>query len=679
MATSNLSAAAEYVGEGLDILPLTPLSKIPLKGTNGVKDASDNIDPWEHDNNYNIGMACGASGIVVIDFDFRNGAPPVDSLFDDDDLQDVIIVDTPSGGVHLWFKQPDTVIGCPKSTIAGIDIKGNGGYVVVPPSKVNGKHYTFRSDHELTEIPLSNLAVLPQHIIDLLIPAKQEWARTDSAPIPVEAEEIRARLACIPPLGTYDDWLEVLMAVHSAYPDEVGVALCEEWSPGKPGEIAKKFASFKKGGRGIGTLIYLSNKYGYVPPVDISAQQRCADLQSWCASGQATALLRTKGVTRPVMAVSLLDKLAWLAQHKGSKRIVVKVREIARDLSTTHPSIIRWLDRLQEYGMIGVENVDSKVVVDLSPILDDGSVPSIPNNGEDGTLPSSFLTTHAGHDAFGVYSYKRAVRRRQANLLPNEHFHTVLLDSLGRNGLLLWEPLADGGTISELAEASGLSKSAVRRTIQRYIACELVEVDDHDKELAYVLKKNAEEILEEKTPEMVTYGVGQVVTERYHTGVAHLATVRLRQRKSMTPKDIMWWENLRDQSDRIADAIHAYLLTKGIDSRAKVGNGKQSKPRQAFDAGEEWRSTYRPMFDQWRALGEPERDEFVRLITLQRGGPDCTSARYDSITKEVKEEFDTMVSLSYRRLRYERTAPEPQEELPHTEPQHKLQLEMELG
>lgn len=80
--------------------------------------------------------------------------------------------------------------------------------------------------------------------------------------------DIAEALRYLPPTGTYDYWLSVLMAIHSAMPDEAGVALAESWSPGKPGEIAAKFRSFDaaRDGIGIGSLFHMAKGYGYQPP-----------------------------------------------------------------------------------------------------------------------------------------------------------------------------------------------------------------------------------------------------------------------------------------------------------------------------------------------------------------------------------------------------------------------------
>jgi len=85
------------------------------------------------------------------------------------------------------------------------------------------------------------------------------------------ADDVRALLRHIPPSGDYkEDWLRVLAAVHSLYPGPEGIALCEEWSAGKPGEVARKFRSFgryrgQRGPAGVGTLYHLARLGGWQP------------------------------------------------------------------------------------------------------------------------------------------------------------------------------------------------------------------------------------------------------------------------------------------------------------------------------------------------------------------------------------------------------------------------------
>lgn len=668
--TTLRDAANKYAELGVEIFPLIPGSKTPTGGK-GVYDAAVDASPWNRDPNYNIGMSCGANNIVVIDFDLYKGAPPVDSLFDDDDLQDVIIVDTARGGVHLWFKQPETRISCPKSTIKDIDIKGDGGYVVAAPSTFDGGRYKFRSGHSPVEIPLSNLAVLPQHIIDLLIPAKQEWARTDSAPIPVEAEEIRARLACIPPLGTYDDWLEILMAVHSAYPDEVGVALCEEWSPGKPGEIAKKFASFKKGGRGIGTLIYLSNQHGYQARVNQEIRAQIAQVKAWV--GTEASVLWARSMMRQSSApfITTLRTLLDICVERGSWKIKVSCRDLATMLATSPMSASRRINKMAELGIVNKEDTEKGQTLDLSPLSSVKFVTEYIESGDTVTnLTTPFAARHTGDDAFAVYPYAYAVKRR-GGVSP-------LMTSLGATGLELWGHLADGGTIKEIAAASGYSIGSVRNAVKKFMACGLLDYDEEDS--TYVLKENAEEILDEVRPHMATYHVGQMRIARAASATANYAMLRLRRRKAMEPREVMWWENLRADKDKVAMLIFEQLEEQGFDGRMKVGKEKAVRRRTRIDWGEEWRTWGRNLFDAYNILADKhDIHTKIRLLTTAEVGPDASPETFKEGMRVMRERVEMMLVMSHKRVAYERTAVEPQEELPHTEPQHKLQLEMELG
>lgn len=67
----------------------------------------------------------------------------------------------------------------------------------------------------------------------------------------------------------YDQWVAVLMAVHSAFPGPSGMAIAESWADGKPGEVEQKWRSFKPGGNGlgrigVGTLFALAKEAGWI-------------------------------------------------------------------------------------------------------------------------------------------------------------------------------------------------------------------------------------------------------------------------------------------------------------------------------------------------------------------------------------------------------------------------------
>lgn len=66
----------------------------------------------------------------------------------------------------------------------------------------------------------------------------------------------------------YDQWVHVLMAIHSAFPDDSGLALAESWAQGKPREVEQKWRSFHDTGNGvgrvgIGTLFAMAKERGW--------------------------------------------------------------------------------------------------------------------------------------------------------------------------------------------------------------------------------------------------------------------------------------------------------------------------------------------------------------------------------------------------------------------------------
>lgn len=81
--------------------------------------------------------------------------------------------------------------------------------------------------------------------------------------------EVQRALAVLPPHGDYNaDWLPVLMAVHDAFPDQRGIDLIEQWSPGYKGEVGRKWRSFEgySGPRvTIASLFHRAKQYGYEP------------------------------------------------------------------------------------------------------------------------------------------------------------------------------------------------------------------------------------------------------------------------------------------------------------------------------------------------------------------------------------------------------------------------------
>jgi putative DNA primase/helicase len=114
----------------------------------------------------NIGVATGDSGLVVFDIDVKDGQPGIAKwkklviameAKHGVELEDTCIVQTPSGGLHIYFRAGDLRIPCSTGKVEqGIDVRAEGGYIVVPPSKIGGIEYSYVDGHgpdRLNDLP----------------------------------------------------------------------------------------------------------------------------------------------------------------------------------------------------------------------------------------------------------------------------------------------------------------------------------------------------------------------------------------------------------------------------------------------------------------------------------------------------------------------------------------------
>lgn len=189
-----LEAALMYARLGFHVLPLTG-TRIPFSKP-GVHAASkhepDVLEFWAQHPGANIGIACGNPKksqlnfkLCVVDVDPRNGgALSWTALLEKyGPIPLTIHARTGRGGDHFYFLVPSSLrIG--KGIAAGVDTKGDGGYVVAPPSShEKGENYVWATDPETTTI-----ARAPQWILDLIASstAKQPHASESVADAFVE-------------------------------------------------------------------------------------------------------------------------------------------------------------------------------------------------------------------------------------------------------------------------------------------------------------------------------------------------------------------------------------------------------------------------------------------------------------------------------------------------------------
>jgi hypothetical protein len=136
-----LNAALQYAESGYPVFPCAPGTKFPLT-EHGFHDAtvdSEQIERWwtQHPD-ANIGIA--TQGLVVIDIDGEHNPWLSDLPERFVELSVGPTAITPRGGSHRVFRQPDgKAWRCTEGRLAPkVDTRANGGYIVAPPSAVNG-------------------------------------------------------------------------------------------------------------------------------------------------------------------------------------------------------------------------------------------------------------------------------------------------------------------------------------------------------------------------------------------------------------------------------------------------------------------------------------------------------------------------------------------------------------
>lgn len=138
-----LRAALGYAAKGWPVFPVRG-DKMPLvKWKDGATTDADTIRQWWAKWPLAmIGVPTGEkSGLSVLDIDRKNGVDGLENLrealgFNPFDLTP-LVVETPSGGLHFYFSHNGNLKNSAGLLAAGIDVRGDGGYIVAPPSHPN--------------------------------------------------------------------------------------------------------------------------------------------------------------------------------------------------------------------------------------------------------------------------------------------------------------------------------------------------------------------------------------------------------------------------------------------------------------------------------------------------------------------------------------------------------------
>jgi putative DNA primase/helicase len=176
-AELKLKSAVRCAERGWHVIPLTWIEggdcscsapdcsspgKHPLT-THGVKDASNDkavIRAWWRMNpQANVGIVTGAqSGITVLDIDPRHGGRESLRALEEQygPLPQGPCVQTGGDGEHRYFLHPGPTVKNKVGLAPGIDIRGDGGYVVGPRSNhTSGQLYLWKPGHRPADFTMA--------------------------------------------------------------------------------------------------------------------------------------------------------------------------------------------------------------------------------------------------------------------------------------------------------------------------------------------------------------------------------------------------------------------------------------------------------------------------------------------------------------------------------------------
>ncbi|HEX6405144.1 MAG TPA: bifunctional DNA primase/polymerase [Pseudonocardiaceae bacterium] len=176
LRTTLRSRALSFASRGWHVFPLTPGAKKPPVVDRWETRAStdpDQICHWWREIPFNVGIATGPSGLVVLDLDTARPGEPVPAQWaklgissgaamlrelthrHNTRITPAFAVRTPSHGWHLYYRAPAGATLRNTQGVLGwkIDTRAGGGYVVAPGSRVPSGTYELITDREVAELP----------------------------------------------------------------------------------------------------------------------------------------------------------------------------------------------------------------------------------------------------------------------------------------------------------------------------------------------------------------------------------------------------------------------------------------------------------------------------------------------------------------------------------------------
>lgn len=169
---SALQAAKQYLAQGWSVLPLRAHDKRPLilwEHLQHERPSEEEVTEWfRRWPDANIGIVTGEiSNLIVLDIDPKHGGDVALEQLEQrfGPLAPTVEAFTGGGGRHLYFAHPTGLTRNRAGLAQGIDLRGDGGYIVAPPSiHPTGRAYAWapgRSPDDITLAPLPRWILVP--------------------------------------------------------------------------------------------------------------------------------------------------------------------------------------------------------------------------------------------------------------------------------------------------------------------------------------------------------------------------------------------------------------------------------------------------------------------------------------------------------------------------------------
>lgn len=154
-----------YREKGLSVIPIpykTKAAKIKWEEYQRRRATEAEIESWFGNNSTNLAIVCGgvSANLVVVDCDTEEKYFEVKQIIEEklslDNLENRTPVVKTGKGYHIYFR---TATPVKSAKFPRLDIKGEGGYILAPPSiHPNGSRYSFVNSNVMNILSIANMA-----------------------------------------------------------------------------------------------------------------------------------------------------------------------------------------------------------------------------------------------------------------------------------------------------------------------------------------------------------------------------------------------------------------------------------------------------------------------------------------------------------------------------------------